>query len=98
MDKVTNGFRMFLEQTEGVGPAFMQAVQKQAEVSALDEKTRELAYIAVLVTARMHGGLPFHVDRARQLGATEGEIRGAMLVPLPVIGIQAAEALPYIGG
>ncbi|MDO4356687.1 MAG: carboxymuconolactone decarboxylase family protein [Clostridia bacterium] len=64
----------------------------------MDEKTRELAYIAVLVTMRMRGGLPFHVERARQLGATAEEIRGAMLVPLPVIGIQAAEALPYIGG
>lgn len=96
MDKVTNGFQLFLERTEGVGPAFMQAVMKQADACALDEKTHELAYIAVLVTARMYGGLPFHVDRARQLGATAEEIRSAMLTPLPVIGIQVAEALPYI--
>ncbi|MDO4356688.1 MAG: carboxymuconolactone decarboxylase family protein [Clostridia bacterium] len=86
MQSGERSFRLEIETGHSDGPA-----EKQAEVS-------ELAYIAVLVTMRMHGGLPFHVERARQLGATAEEIRGAMLVPLPVIGIQAAEALPYIGG
>ena len=71
-------------------------MMKMSEKSTLDEKTHELAYISVLVTARMYGGLPFHIARAKQLGASTEDIKSAMLLPMPIIGIQVAEALPYL--
>ena len=66
-------------------------MMKMSKKSTLDEKTHELAYISVLVTARMYGGLPFHIARAKQLGASTEDIKSAMLLP-----IQVAEALPYL--
>jgi alkylhydroperoxidase/carboxymuconolactone decarboxylase family protein YurZ len=96
MEKTTNGFQILMRETGGVGPAFMNAVQTMSRESALDEKTHELTYLAVLTALRMYGGLPFHVQRAKQLGATLEEVKSAGLVPLPVIGVQTAEALPIL--
>jgi len=62
----------------------------------LDKKVHELAYISVLVTSRMYGGLPFHMNQAKQYGATYDEIKSAILLPMPVVGIQVADALPYL--
>ncbi len=96
MDKVADGFKMFMGETDGIGEAFMGAVFKMSEKSALDKKTHELAYISVLVSMKMYGGLPFHIQQAKEYGASVDEIRSAILVPLPIIGIQLAEALPYL--
>ena len=96
MEKVTNGFELLMTETNGVGQAFMDAVFQMSEKSALEKKTQELAYIAVLVSTRMYGGLPFHIHRAAELDASKEEIKSAMLVPLPIVGIQVADALPYL--
>lgn len=96
MKKVTNGFEIFLKETDGVGPAFMESIMTLSEKSALDEKVHELAYLSCLTATRMYGGLPYHIERAKELGATEEEIKSAILVPLPLVGIQVAEALPYV--
>lgn len=96
MKNVTNGFEMFMRETNGVGQAFMNAIVKLSEESSLDKKVHELAYISVLVTAKMFGGLPFHIEQARKLGASMDEIRSAILLPMPIVGLQVAEALPYI--
>ncbi len=96
MKKVTNGFEMLMKETDGVGQAFMEAIFKMSEKSALDKKTHELAYISVLVSTKMYGGLPFHIQQATELGASKDEIKSAMLVPMPIVGIQVADALPYL--
>lgn len=96
MEKVSDGFKLFMSETDGVGEAFMGAIFQLSEKSHLDKKTHELAYLSVLVATRLYGGLPFHIQQAMQHGASVEEIRSAMLVPLPVVGIQVAEALPYL--
>ena len=96
MEKVTNGFELFMTETNGVGQAFMDAIFQMSEKSALDQKTHEFAYIAVLVSTKMYGGLPFHIHRATELGASKDEIKSAMLVSMPIVGIQVADALPYL--
>jgi alkylhydroperoxidase/carboxymuconolactone decarboxylase family protein YurZ len=96
MKKVTKGFELLMTETNGVGPAFMEAISKMAEKSALDKKTHELAYISVLVATKMYGGLPFHIQQAIQLGASTQEIKSAMLLPMPIIGIQVGDALEYL--
>jgi alkylhydroperoxidase/carboxymuconolactone decarboxylase family protein YurZ len=90
MEKITNGFELFMKDTDGVGKAFMDAVMKVSEVSALDEKTHEL------VTSKMYGGLPYHINHAKQCGATDEEIKSAILLPMPIIGLQVADALPFL--
>ncbi|MDF2542545.1 MAG: hypothetical protein K0S47_2263 [Herbinix sp.] len=96
MKKVTKGFEIFMNETEGVGAAFMSAIMKMSEVSALEKKVHELAYISVLVTAKMYGGLPYHIEHAKMYGATTDEIKSAILLPIPIVGLQVADALPYL--
>lgn len=96
MDKVTDGFKMFMKETDGIGEAFMGAIFKLSENSALDKKMHELAYISVLVSTKMYDGLPFHMKQAKEYGASMEEIKSAILVPLPIMGIQVADALPYL--
>lgn len=71
----------------------MDMVMKSSECSALDRKTQELAYIAVLTAIRLTKGIDFHVKSAKQLGATKEEIKGAVLVALPAVGIGILDAL-----
>ncbi len=94
MYQVSNGFQVFMAESGPVGTAYMEAVSKMSEANALDRKTAELAYIAVLSAANMTGGLPFHVLSAKKLGATREEIKSAVLVGLPAVGLAVIQALP----
>ena len=94
MQHVSSSFEAFMKESGGVGPAFMEMVMKTSDSSALDKKTAELAYLAVLAAVRLQGGLPFHVKSAKALGATREEIISAILVGIPAIGLAVTEALP----
>lgn len=96
MEKVTNGFELFMKETDGVGKAFFDAVVLLGEKSSLEPKFYELAYISVLVATKMYGGLDFHIDHALKLGATKSEIKSAILLPMPIVGLQVADAMPYL--
>lgn len=93
MENVTNSFTIFLKQTGNTGKAYMDMVMQLSKDSALDRKTHELAYISVLAAIDMTNGLPFHVKSAKQLGASEEEIKSAILVGIPVVGITVIDAL-----
>lgn len=92
MKNVTNGFQLFMEESNGVGKTFMDSIMKTSEISALDAKTQELAYISVLAALQVEGGLPFHVMHAKELGASLEEVKSAVLIGLPLIGIRVTEA------
>jgi alkylhydroperoxidase/carboxymuconolactone decarboxylase family protein YurZ len=93
MEHVSDGFMMFMREGGAVSSAFMEMVTKASEASALDRKAGELAYIAVLAAVRMTGGLAFHVKSAKKLGATRDEVKSAILVGLPAVGLAVIEAL-----
>jgi len=92
MKKVTNDFEVFMKESNGVGAAFMSSVMKMSEVSALDPKTHELAYISVLAAFQMVNGIPYHVKHAKELGASLEEVKSAVLVGMPVVGLRISEA------
>lgn len=96
MEKVTSGFQLLMTETNGVGQAFMEAIKTLGEKSSLDAKVHELAYISVLTATKNFDGLPFHMQQAKKLGATKEEIKSAVLLPMPLVGIQVAEALPHV--
>jgi alkylhydroperoxidase/carboxymuconolactone decarboxylase family protein YurZ len=60
----------------------------------LDEKTREVAYLAVLGSLNRVSGIPFHVASLKGKGATREEIISAILVGLPAAGHVVMQALP----
>jgi 4-carboxymuconolactone decarboxylase len=94
MEHVTDGFMLFMREGGAASAAFMDMVMKSSESSALNQKTGELAYLSVLAATRMTGGLAFHVKHAKKLGATRDEVKSAVLVGLPAVGLQVIDALP----
>ena len=53
---------------------------------ALDEKTKQLVYVAAAAAAGHVRGVPAHVARLRALGATRQEVLEALLMTLPAAG------------
>ncbi|AJG98312.1 carboxymuconolactone decarboxylase [Clostridium beijerinckii] len=94
MSSVSNAFNTFMKEAPEYQEIWMETVQKLDSVSKLDSKTEELAYIAVLASSRLEGGLPFHVKHAKSLGATKEEIISAVLIGLPAVGNIVIQSLP----
>lgn len=94
LDRISHAFQTFLAEAPLHAKAWMSAVGQLAQADALDPKTQELAYIAVLAAARLHTGLPFHVAQAKARGATRAEIVCAVLTGLPAVGQGVIAALP----
>jgi alkylhydroperoxidase/carboxymuconolactone decarboxylase family protein YurZ len=91
---VSHSFQMFFEQASGHAAAWMGAVEGLDAASALDKKTEELAYLAVLAALRMESGVPFHVASAKAAGATRDEVISAILIGLPAVGQVVIQSLP----
>ena len=91
---VSASFQAFFKEAPGHAQAWMSVVQGLDQASALDKKTEELAYLAVLAAMRMESGIPFHVKSARQAGATRDEVISAILVGLPAAGQGVIQVLP----
>ena len=94
MEHVSSSFLTFMNESGSIGTDFMEMAMKTSRASALDKKTAELAYIAVLSAVRLTSGLPFHVRSAKALGATREEVKSAVLVGLTAVGLTVVEALP----
>jgi len=93
-NNVSNAFQVFLNEAPQHSEAWMAMVQGLARASALDGKTEELAYLAVLAALRMESGIPFHVHSAKQAGASREEVISAILVGLPAAGHGVTQVLP----
>ena len=91
---VSNAFQTFMQQAPKHAQAWMAVVQGLDQASALDKKTEELAYLAVLAALRMESGVPFHVQSAKQAGASRQEVISAILVGLPAAGHGVTQVLP----
>lgn len=87
------GFQSFMKESNDVGRAYIDMILQQEKSSALDKKTRELAYIAVLSATKIMGGLVYHVQSARDLGASREEVKSAILVGLPAVGLSIIDPL-----
>jgi alkylhydroperoxidase/carboxymuconolactone decarboxylase family protein YurZ len=91
---VSNAFQVFMTEAPNHAKAWMTAVQGLDKACALDKKTEELAYLSVLAALRMESGVPFHVQSAKQAGASRDEIISAVLVGLPAAGLGVIHVLP----
>ena len=77
---MAQGFELFMEKAPEVAKAYGGMVMQLAQTSALDHKTQELAYLAVLAATGREG-------------ATRDEVASAVLVGLPAVGMAAVESL-----
>ena len=91
---ISNAFITFRDEAPGYAQAWGEMVKKLSQASALDGKTAALAYLSVLAVLRLESGIPFHVQMAKQKGATRAEVISAILVGLPAAGHVVTQALP----
>jgi alkylhydroperoxidase/carboxymuconolactone decarboxylase family protein YurZ len=91
---VSSAFQTFMSEAPQHAQAWGAMVQGLATATALDRKTSALAYLAVLAALRMEGGIPFHVQTAKQAGASRAEVISAILVGLPAAGHSVTQVLP----
>lgn len=91
---ISSAFQAFQKEAPKHAEAWMRVVQELAVANALDDKTRELAYLAVLAVLRLESGVPFHVQAARKAGASRGEVISAILVGLTPAGHSVTHVLP----
>jgi|MudIll2142460700_1097286.scaffolds.fasta_scaffold765529_2 alkylhydroperoxidase/carboxymuconolactone decarboxylase family protein YurZ len=91
---ISNAFQTFMSEAPQHAQAWGTMVQGLARASALEKKTSALAYLAVLAALRLESGIPFHVQTAKQLGASREEVISAILVGLPAVGHGVTQVLP----
>jgi alkylhydroperoxidase/carboxymuconolactone decarboxylase family protein YurZ len=91
---VSEAFKAFMSEAPEHAQAWGAMVGGLAKASALDKKTSALAYLAVLGALRLESGVPFHVEIARQAGASREEVVSAILVGLPAAGLGVTQVLP----
>jgi alkylhydroperoxidase/carboxymuconolactone decarboxylase family protein YurZ len=91
---VSNAFQVFAEEAPKHAAAWNGLVQSLAAANALDQKTSALAYLAVLAVLGLESGIPFHVNTAKQSGATREEVISAVLLGLPAAGHAVTRVLP----
>ncbi len=92
--RISNAFQTFMSEAPQHAQAWGAMVQGLASASALDKKTAALAYLAVLAALRLESGVPFHVQVARQAGASRAEVISAILTGLPAAGHVVTQVLP----
>jgi alkylhydroperoxidase/carboxymuconolactone decarboxylase family protein YurZ len=91
---ISNAFQTFMREAPQHAQAWGNMVQGMSAASALDKKTSALAYLAVLAALRLENGIPFHVQSAKQAGATREEVISAILIGLPAAGNGVTQVLP----
>jgi alkylhydroperoxidase/carboxymuconolactone decarboxylase family protein YurZ len=92
--QISNAFQTFMNEASQQAKAWSAMVQGLANASSLDKKTAALAYLAVLAVLQMESGIPFHVQSAKQSGASREEVICAILVGLPAAGHVVIQVLP----
>lgn len=91
---ISKAFQVFITDAPRHAQAWGGMVQSLASASAMDGKTAALAYLAVLAALRLESGVPFHVQQAKQRGASRDEAISAILVGLPAAGHGVTQVLP----
>jgi alkylhydroperoxidase/carboxymuconolactone decarboxylase family protein YurZ len=91
---VSKAFQLFMTEAPKHAKAWLDAVKGLDSACTLDKKTEALAYLAVLAVLRLEGGIPFHVQSAKQAGASREEVISAILVGLPAAGLGVTQVLP----
>lgn len=95
-DKISESFKTFLNEAPEHASAWGKMTGELNKANALDNKTKSLVYIGILAALGIENGLPYHVDSAKNAGATKEEIIHAALMALPPAGHKVTQVLPVI--
>ncbi|MDP4264054.1 MAG: carboxymuconolactone decarboxylase family protein [Bacteroidota bacterium] len=79
---------VFRKEAPGVAKAFDGLIQSLIASKGLDEKTKQLIYIAMKAAQGDDTAVRFHVEMAKKLGARKEEVVDAILLTLTVVGVK----------
>jgi len=85
-------FQKFTEDFKDVSEAYESLGKAVHLAGPLDEKTRAMIKIAISTGARLEGAVHSHVRKALKAGVSPDEIRHAILLSLPTIGLPSMMA------
>lgn len=90
-----NTLEVFQKEAPEVAKAFNGLIEALKDTTGLDAKTKQLIYIGIKSTMGDATAIYYHVQMAKELGATREEIRDTILITLSVCGLQGvASCLP----
>lgn len=80
-------YLMFKENFKEVADAYEAMGDAVHKSGPLDDKTRALIKLSISTGARMEGAVHSHTRKALSVGLTAEEIRHAVMLSLPTIGL-----------
>jgi len=83
-----NLMELFQREAPEVARAFNGLIESLVASKGLDQKTRQLIYIAMKAAMGDDTAVKAHLPMAKQAGATKGEVVDAILMTLTVSGIR----------
>jgi alkylhydroperoxidase/carboxymuconolactone decarboxylase family protein YurZ len=92
-----NSMELFQREVPEVAAAFNGLIQSIVASPGLDQKTKQLIYIAMKAAMGDDTAVKAHLPMAKQLGATRAEVVDAILLTLTVSGIRGVlHCLPEV--
>ncbi|MFQ6616543.1 MAG: carboxymuconolactone decarboxylase family protein [Fidelibacterota bacterium] len=85
-------FRDFTEKYPDVAEGYGQMGDAVHDWGPLDKKTRALVKLTISVGARLEGGVHSHARKALEAGVEPDEIRHAVILSLPTVGLPSMMA------
>lgn len=83
-----NPLEIFKQETPAVAGAFNALIEAIIRSGGLDEKTKQLIYIALKAAEGDAAALSFHVPMAQRSGAARAEVADAIVMTLTVCGLK----------
>lgn len=98
-----NPMELFRREAPEVAEAFSGLITSLVERKGLDDRTRQLIYIAMKAAAGDERAVRMHIPMAKAAGATKDEVVDAILMTLTVAGVRGVvtclpEAVRQYGG
>lgn len=90
-----NPLDIFQKEAPEVAKAFDGLIEALKSTNGLDPKTKQLIYIGIKSSMGDATAIYYHVQMAKNLGATREEIKDTILITLSVCGLKGiASCLP----
>ncbi len=85
-------FKKFVQDYPDVATAYEAVGSAVHQAGPLDDKTRALLKLAISTGARLEGAVHSHARKALEAGVTPEEMRHAVILALPTIGLPSMMA------
>jgi alkylhydroperoxidase/carboxymuconolactone decarboxylase family protein YurZ len=82
-----NPMEIFQKESPEVAEAFDELIEALKATKGLDNKTKQLIYIALQASLGNPAAIYYHVPMAKRAGASREEVKGAILVTLTICGL-----------